>query len=170
MDVSNLTTYDWNNEIPFSAESVKKTIHALIGEGKMVLGLLSYNKEGKKWDITPLEPTSNDIMGSYTFAQMNSTFSITVKAVDDTKCQLSINMGTPRGSWLQGNVAYLQEECNKFINSMTYYLQNPNLVDEWFANAKEKKEKETQGGKKGGCLSVIVILIVVSALSAFCLL
>ena len=61
---NNLNKFEWENEIPFSEEQVKKTLHAMVGEGSKVSGLLNKNKQ---WGLTCVNSESNDTFGSYSF-------------------------------------------------------------------------------------------------------
>ena len=163
---NNLNKFEWENEIPFAEEQVKRTLHAMIGEGLNVSGLLS---QEKKWDLTCVNSESNDTFGSYSFGQVNSIFSITTKKASENSSHLHITISERQGAFITGNQAYLQSECNKFIKALTYYLENTNPITWWyndwkpraeqaFAQAVEKAAKPSVGGSI--LLIAFIILIV----------
>ena len=168
---NNLNKFEWENEIPFSEEQVKRTLHAMIGEGINLSGLLS---QEKKWDLTCVNAECNDTFGSYSFGQVNSSFSITIKKVGENSSHLHITISERQGAFITGNQAYLQSECNKLIKALTYYLENTNPVKWWYDVWKPESEKKyTQAtGKTAkssvGCnilLIAFIILVVLGVIS-----
>jgi hypothetical protein len=165
---NNLNKFEWENEIPFSEEQVKRTLHALVGEEKGVSGLLMIDSAGsKQWDLTCVNPECNDIFGSYGFGQVNSIFSITVKKVDENRSCLHITTAERQGAFITGNQAYLQSECNKFIKALTYHLENPNIIEHWYNVIKPQREQiNTQNSNKysssNGCIISLIIFVIVA--------
>ena len=163
---NNLNKFEWENEIPFAEEQVKRTLHALLGEEGGVSGILMMDSVNeKKWNLNCVNPECNDTFGSYSFGQVNSAFSITIKRVNETTSNLRIVVSERQGAFITGNQAYLQTECNKFIKSLTYHLENPNLVDYWHNVTKPQREEvakqvaNASSSSKGCILSVILLII-----------
>jgi hypothetical protein len=137
---NNLNKFEWENEIPFSEEQVKKTLHAMVGEGSKVSGLLNKNKQ---WGLTCVNSESNDTFGSYSFGQINSVFSITIKKVNENNSHLHITISERQGAFITGNQAYLQSECNNFIKALTFYLEDSNSITWWYDIWKPQCKKVT---------------------------
>ena len=138
----NLAKFEWENEIPFRESMVKKTISAMIGEDKMVLGLLNYNTKGQKWGINCVQPEKNDVFGSYGFKQINSSFAITVKKQTEDSTSLKITVSSVQGGWVSGNIAYLQSECEKFNKALAYYLEHQEERIKYARAYRKQKRKE----------------------------
>ena len=170
MDIQNLAKFEWENEIPFPIDVVNKTLHAVLGEGEeprqkdFVLGLLSFNKEDRKWGINSVSPTHNDTFGTHGFGQVNSSFSITVKSIDEKTTNLKIIVSARQGNFIGGgNQAYLQAECEKFINAMSYYLEHQDIVEDWHDNFKPHSlEKNVQNNNKG-CATFLILPLLIGA-------
>ena len=156
---NNLNRFEWENEIPFSDAQIKRTLHAMIGEPVMIYGLLRLDT---KWDLNCVNPENNDTFGSYSFGQVNSKFSITVKKVDENNSNLKITIVERQGAFITGNQAYLQSECDKFIKALTYYLEHPDIVDNWHEIKKPELEKAANEVAKSspGCGTIAVVTIV----------
>lgn len=165
-NVDNLAKFEWENEIPFPVAQVKKTIHAMIGEEPMILGLLSYNTEKKKWDLNSLNPSINEAFGSYGFGQVNSSFSITVKEVSENSTNLKITVSARRGG-LYGNQPYLQSECDKFNKALGYYLEHQDQVDKWHNEFRPAKIEENNNSSKSGCMVVLPLIIGAGSLALY---
>lgn len=154
----NLAKFEWENEIPFNEDIVKKTIHAMIGEeNPKVLGLLNYNTNNTKWGVSSLNPESNDVFGSYGFGQVNSAFAITVKKVSEETTDLKIVVSSRQGGWLSGNQAFLQSECEKFNKALVYYLQHQDEVNAWETTV---KPNSISSAKKSGCAVFIPLFLI----------
>ena len=159
----NLAKFEWENEIPFADTIVKNTIHAMIGEEKpMVLGLLDYNKKKQKWGLNCVHPESNEIFGTYSFGQVNSSFSITLKRLSDESTNMKITVSARQGGPLNGNLSYLQAECEKFNKALAYYLENQNEINDWNTNFKPQQLEKVQNS---GCVILIPLIISGSLLS-----
>ncbi len=162
---NNLNRFEWENDIPFSNEQVKKTLHAMIGESMFVSGLLTLDADKFHWDLNCVDPENNDTFGSYSFGQINSKFSITVKSVDENNSGLRITVVERQGAFITGNQAYLQSECDKFIKALTFYLEHPNIVDNWY-NAPKTNVNEVGNNavevanSNHGCGTIATIIIV----------
>lgn len=156
---NNLNKFEWENEIPFSQEQLKKTVHAMIGESIRIQGLLERDSSRLNWDLNCVNPENNDTFGSYGFGQINSQFSITIKKIDENSSGLKILVTERQGAFITGNQAYLQSECTKFIKALTYYLEHPDIVDNWFTNAKLKAEQIGSNGTGNGCMVTLIVLI-----------
>lgn len=126
----NLTKYEWENDVPFALNQLKSTLHAMIGSDAKN-GLITIDDNKHHWNLTCVYPESNDTFGSYTFGQVNTIFTITVKEVDADTSHLSIQVGQRQAAIYSGNQAYLQSECNSFIKALTYYLEHPQEVADW---------------------------------------
>jgi hypothetical protein len=176
MDVQNLAKFEWENDIPFSVEVVNKTLHATLGEGgpgkpDFVLGFLNYNNENKKWGINSVDPTHNDTFGTHGFGQVNSSFSITVKSVNEKTTNMKIIVSARQGNFIGGgNQAYLQDECQKFITALSYYLEHQDMVDNWVENYKPQTlAKNAQQKNNKGCALFIPFFIGVGGLATYVL-
>ena len=170
MDVSNPTKIEWENEIPYSVVVLNRTLHAMLGEGEepsnkdFVLGLLNFNKENRKWGITSVIPKHNDTFGSHSFGQVNSSISITVKAIDEKKTSLKIVTSARQGDFIGAcNQSYLQDECEKFITALSYYLEHSELVIDWEENYKPQVLANNSQDRKKGCAMFLYIPLVVGA-------
>ena len=162
---NNLNRFEWENEIPFSTEQVKRTLHAMIGESMTVNGLLTLDADKLHWDLNCVNPENNDTFGSYSFGQINSKFSITVKSVDENNSGLRITVVERQGAFITGNQAYLQSECDKFIKAFSFYLEHPDVVDNWYNVIKphldEVEKKATEAANSGpGCGTIATIIVV----------
>lgn len=156
---NNLAKFEWENEIPFKEEQVKKTIHAMIGEQKpRVLGLLNWGN----WGLKCVLPENNDVFGTYSFAQINSIFSITTKKISEISTHLKIVVSSREGSPLSGDIPFLQSECEKFNKALAFYLENANEVEKWNS---ESKPSQLEAAKNSGCAIFIPIIFVGSLLS-----
>lgn len=127
---NNLTRYEWENDVPFALDQLKSTLHAMIGT-ESTAGLITLDENKHHWKLTCVYPESNDTFGSYTFGQVNTIFTITVKEVDADTSHLTIKVGQRQAAIYSGNQAYLQSECNSFIKALTYYLSHPQEVESW---------------------------------------
>lgn len=156
---NNLNKFEWENEIPFPETLLKRTVHAMIGEPVMIYGLIKLNE---KWNLNCVNPENNDTFGSYSFGQVNSTFSVTVKKVDEQNSNLKVLVAERQGAFITGNQAYLQSECDKFIKALSYYLEHPNEVENWYAVKKPELEKEAKEAAKSapGCGAITLIIII----------
>ena len=166
MDIQNLAKFEWENEIPFSIDVVSKTLHAVIGEGTeprnndYVLGLLNYNKEDKKWNINSLNRVHNDAFGTHSFGQVNSSFSITIKKVGEESTNMKIVVSARQGNYVGGgNQSYLQAECDKFINALSYYLEHQDIVTDWHDNFKPQSIESNANSGGTGCVLFIPFVI-----------
>ena len=164
MDIQNLAKFEWENEIPYSKDVVNRTLHAVIGEGEetrdldYVLGFLSYNKENRKWGINSLLRKHNDAFGTHSFGQVNSAFSITVKAINENSTDLKIVVSARQGNFIGGgNIAYLQGECDKFIDALSYYLERQDLVKDWEENFKPQTLANNAKVKGKGCAMLLFV-------------
>jgi len=172
---NNLAKFEWENEIPFKTDVVNRTLHALLGEGERpgkpdhVLSLISYNTEGKKWGLNCTGPEHNDAFGTHSFGQVNSSFSIQVKAVGDNT-QMKITVSAREGNFYGGsNQSYLQAECDKFIKALSYYLDNQNLVDEWHNVTKPQSIEANKNAANSGCMVIIPLFMGAGALLTYLL-
>lgn len=166
---NNLNKFEWDNEIPFSEEQLKRTLHAMIGESSMVSGLLNTDTNDKKWNLTCVNPESNDTFGTYSFGQINTTFSITIKKNGENNSNLHITISERQGAFITGNQAYLQSECNNFIKALTYYVENQSAVDYWYSTIKPQKEQiATQTANQPilskGCIVAIVLFVIIGGI------
>lgn len=168
MDVQNLAKFEWDNDIPFSIDVVNKTLHAMLGEGEaprdkdFVLGLLRYNKENRKWSLNSINPNHNDTFGTHSFQQVNSGFSITVKAISETSTNMKIVVSARQYNFIGGgNQLYLQAECEKFINALSYYLEHQDIVTDWDEIFKPQSLKENAEAKGKGCALFLFLPLII---------
>lgn len=167
MNVQNLGKFEWENEIPFPIDTVNKTLHAVLGEGKeprsadFVLGLISSNKENRKWNLNTVSPTHNDVFGMHGFGQINSSFSITVKAVNETTTNLEVVVSARQGNVVGGNLSFLQSECEAFITALSYYLEHQDIVKDWEENYKPQSLANKEKTGNSGCASVLLIPLMI---------
>lgn len=164
---NNLNKFEWENEIPFSDVQVKSTLHAMIGESMMIPGLINIDSDRLRWNLNCVNPENNDTFGSYSFGQVNSKFSVTIKKINENTVNLKITIIERQGAFITGNQAYLQSECDKFIKVLTYYLQHQDAVDNWHKAlkpryAQEAVEKPLRISK--GCIIAIVIFVIISGM------
>ena len=158
---NNLTRYDWENDVPFSLNQLKSTLHAMVGTDSAV-GLITLDEDKYNWKLSCVYPESNDTFGSYTFGQVNTIFTITVKEVNEDTSNLSIKVGQRQAAIYSGNQAYLQEECNRFIKALTYYLEHPEEVDKWHSNKPKitpESKPSTKETTSNGWYILIYIII-----------
>lgn len=167
MDIQNLAKYEWENEIPYPKDEVNRTLHAVIGEGEetggldYVLGFLDYNKENRKWGLNSLLRNHNDAFGTHSFGQVNSSFSITVKAINDNSTVLKIVVSARQGNFIGGgNIAYLQGECEKFIKALSYYLERQDVVKDWEENIKPQMLAKNAQVKGKGCAMILLLPLI----------
>ncbi len=164
---NNLNKFEWENEIPFQVDQVKNALHAMIGEGMNIPGLLGLDADSLHWDLNCVNPENNDTFGSYSFGQVNSQFSITTKKVDENSSILKILVSERQGAFITGNQAYLQSECDKFIKALTFYLEHKDVVENWHKVLKPKWETEAQnssssGNSSKGCIISIVVSVIIA--------
>ena len=165
MDVHNLGKFEWENEVPFSIDVINKTLHAVIGEGEeprnkdYVMGLLVNNR---KWGLNSVYPKHNDVFGTHSFGQVNSSFSITVKATGDNSTSMKIVVSGRQGNFIGGaNQAYLQAECEKFIDALTYYLEHQEPIKYWHETYKPQTlQKKAQANNKGCAMSLLLPIVI----------
>lgn len=162
---NNLNKFEWENEIPFSIDQVKRTLHAMIGESMSVSGLLNLDSEKLHWDLNCVDPENNDTFGSYSFGQINSKFSITTKGINENNSNLKITVVERQGAFITGNQAYLQSECDKFIKAFTFYLEHPETIDNWYNVTKQHLEevdkKAAEAANSGiGCGAITFFMII----------
>ena len=155
-DIDNLAKFEWENEIPFPIEKVKKSIHAMIGEPD-ILGLINYNPKNNKWHLNSIDPIINASFGSYSFGQANSSVSATVKEVDEKTTNLKVTVSARRGG-LYGNQPYLQTECDRFNKALSYYLEHEDEVEVWHNEFKPSK-KAANNSPKSGCMLIMPIIM-----------
>lgn len=158
-NVDNLAKFEWENEIPFPVAQVKKSIHAMIGEEtpNKVLGLLMYNPEKMKWDLNCVGPVINEAFGSYSFGQVNSSISITVKEVSEKTTYLKITVSARRGG-MYGNQSYLQGECDRFNKALGYYLKHEDQIDRWHNEFKPSQISEN-ASSNSGCMVIVPLIV-----------
>ena len=167
---NNLNKFEWENEIPFSDAKVKNTLHALIGDSNTVHGLLVQDSDKLGWDLNCLNPEVNDTFGSYSFGQINSQFSVTVKKVDENNSHLRITISERQGAFISGNQAYLQAECDKFIKALTFYLEHQDTIEQWHNVIKPQRESaasEAANSSSSGCVYIALLTIIIGVVLYF---
>ncbi len=165
--LDNLAHIEWENDIPFALELVKRTIHAMIGEGKFISGLVVENPAQTKWGLNSVDPEMNEAFGSYVMNQVNSKFSITVNG-DENKTHIKIIVSARAGS-AYGSPAYFQSECDKFTKALAYYLEHPEDVDCWYNEIKPKYEKYQQNSSNSGCMVFLPLIVGTGGYLLYCL-
>lgn len=165
---NNLTRYEWENDVPFALDQLKRTLHAMVGT-ESIAGLITLDEDKHNWKLTCVYPESNDTFGSYTFGQVNTIFTITVKEVDEDTSHLSIKVGQRQAAFYSGNQAYLQEECNRFIKALTYYLEHPEEVENWHQE-KTQSEATSQPSKNTNGWYILFYLVLLGMIIALCFL
>lgn len=165
---NNLTRYEWENDVPFALDQLKRTLHAMVGT-ESIAGLITLDEDKHNWKLTCVYPESNDTFGSYTFGQVNTIFTITVKEVNEDTSHLSIKVGQRQAAFYSGNQAYLQEECNRFIKALTYYLEHPEEVENWH-QVKPQSEATSQPSKNTNGWYILFYLVLLGMIIALCFL
>ena len=155
----NLTRYEWENDVPFTLNQLKSTLHAMVGT-ESTAGLITIDNDKYNWDLNCVYPESNDTFGSYTFGQINTIFTITVKEVDEDTSNMSIKVGQRQAAIYSGNQAYLQQECNSFIKALTYYLEHPEEVENWHKVKTESKDESKPNKKKSNDTGWYILLYI----------
>lgn len=165
---NNLTRYEWENDVPFALDQLKRTLHAMVGT-ESTAGLITLDENKHHWKLTCVYPESNDTFGSYTFGQVNTIFTITVKEVDADTSHLTIKVGQRQAAIYSGNQAYLQSECNCFIKALTYYLEHPEEVENWH-QVKPQLEATSQPSKNTNGWYILFYLVLLGMIIALCFL
>lgn len=153
----NIAKFEWENEIPFSADVVKRTIQALIGESaesnRMIRGLLDKNPTNQKWGLNSVNPESNITFGTFTLNQVNSKFSITV-APSGENSHIKITVTGRTGS-AYTSPSYYQGECDKFTKALAYYLGHQDEVDYYYNESKPQQTEYINDSSNSGCMVVL---------------
>ena len=157
---NNLTRYEWENDVPFTLNQLKSTLHAMIGTDS-TSGLITTDNDKYNWQLTCVYPEANDTFGSYTFGQVNTIFTITVKEVDEDTSNMAIKVGQRQAAIYSGNQAYLQQECNRFIKALTYYLEHPQEVENWHKNTPKSDTESKPNTKKTNDSAWYILLYII---------
>lgn len=127
----------WNSELPFNIEQVKRTLRAFcVMPGTSSFGLSYYNFH----HVT--EAKYNETFGQYQIFAINYHLTFNIQqSNNNTSITITVEPATTYG---EPDMNLLNGVRDKALKVISYYLENPTVIDEYYSMVERKIANKEQ--------------------------